>query len=249
MSTRIHPNNLSSPTYRLPDRAVYFPTIPRSVSSARRERLPTSQRLWSNSICLDAAEGTLDEVAALIRVAIERVAVGAAWSVADDGLGAAREEQAAERIAVIGAVGGERGGGGQQRDQLRRDRRVTTLAGRDGEGDQPAQPVDQGVQFGRGSTTRAAYRVGVSPPFPPAAERCALAQVLSMKPSTPLAKAGGMAAVAASAVAPISRWRRLTAGAWARNMVDLGRKNKHEWTATGGAADIDPFSPTKLRSR
>ena len=97
----------------------------------------------------------------------------------DDGCGAAGDWQAAKRIAVIGAVCGERGGSGQQGDQVCRDRRIAALAGRDGEGDQPSPPVDQCVQPGRRIAARAAYGVGMSPPLPPAARRCALAQVPS----------------------------------------------------------------------
>ena len=105
--------------------------------------------------------------------------VGAAWSVGDDGRGAASEQQAAQRVAVVSTVSGERDGRGQRRDQVCRDRCVAALAGRDGEGDQPTLSVYQRVQLGGGPATRAAYGVGVSPPFPPAAERCALAQVES----------------------------------------------------------------------
>jgi hypothetical protein len=105
--------------------------------------------------------------------------VPATWSVGDDGHGAARDQQAAERVAVVGAICGERGRSGQQGDQIRRDGCIAALAGRDGEGDQPPVAIDQRVQLGRGAAARAAYGVGVSPPLPPAAERCALAQVLS----------------------------------------------------------------------
>ena len=128
---------------------------------------------------LEAAEGALDEVAALVGGAIKGMQMLAARPVGDHGRGAASDQQAAERIAVVGAIGGECGGGGQQADQVRRDRCVAALARRNGEGDEPTQPVDQRVQLGRRATPRTAYGVGVRPPFPPVAQRCALAQVLS----------------------------------------------------------------------
>ena len=83
--------------------------------------------------------------------AIEGVQVLAPWPVRDDRRGPASEHQAAQRVAVIGAVGGQRGGGRQQGNQVRRDRRVAALAGCDGEGDQPARAVDQRMQLGRRS--------------------------------------------------------------------------------------------------
>lgn len=128
---------------------------------------------------LDAADGALDDVAALVGLAIEGVEVRAAGSVGDGGYSAPGEEQAAQRVAVIGPVSGERDGGGQPVDQIRRDRCVAAMAARDGEGDQLAMPGDQRVLLRGGPAARATYGVGVSPPFPPAAERCALPQVLS----------------------------------------------------------------------
>ena len=84
-----------------------------------------------------------------------------------------------ERIAVVGAISRERGGRGQQADEVRFNRRVAALARRDGEGDQSAQAIDQRVQLGRASAARAPYGIGLRPPFLPVAERCALARVLS----------------------------------------------------------------------
>ena len=119
---------------------------------------------------------------------MEALSVG---RIGDDRRGAARDEQPPERVAVIGAVGCERCGGGDDADQFGRDRRVAALARGDGEGDETAVTVDQRVQLGRRPAARTAYGVGVRPPFPPAAERCALAQLLSS-----ISSAGGPPAAA-----------------------------------------------------
>ena len=74
--------------------------------------------------------------------------------------GSASEQQAAQRIAVVGPVGGEGDGGRQGLDQVGRDRRVTPLARRDDEGYEAAQPVDQGMELGGRPAPRAAYSVG-----------------------------------------------------------------------------------------
>lgn len=114
-----------------------------------------------------------------------------ARAVGDDRDGSARDEQLAQCIAVIGPVSSEHGGGRSKADQFGRHRRVAALPRRDQEGHQPAQPVDQRVELGRGAASRAAYGVGERPPFPPVAERCALAQMLSS-----ISSAGGPPAAA-----------------------------------------------------
>lgn len=82
-------------------------------------------------------------------------------------------------MAVVGAVrqadlgrrqGAEQFGGGSQVAQLTR---------RDDEGDRPALAVDHGVDLGGAPAPGAAYGLGESPPFPPAAQRWALAWVES----------------------------------------------------------------------
>jgi hypothetical protein len=54
------------------------------------------------------------------------------------------------------------------------------MAGRHFDGDGTSMRVDDGVDFRRAAPARAANRLRLGPPFPPAAERCALAVVLSM---------------------------------------------------------------------
>lgn len=82
-------------------------------------------------------------------------------------------------LSFIGVIGGQGGGCGRALDQVGGDRRVASLTGRDDEGDEASQPVDRGVELGGRAAARSAYGVGRSSPFPPVAERCALAQVES----------------------------------------------------------------------
>jgi hypothetical protein len=85
------------------------------------------------------------------------------------GLAAAPAHQIDDRLRVIAAVGDERPRGRQVAEQLRADRLVRRLAGRDDEADGQARLVDDGVDLGRQSSTRTADGV-ISPPFfPPAA--------------------------------------------------------------------------------
>ena len=58
--------------------------------------------------------------------------------------------------------------------------RIAELARGYFEGDEPAETVDDGVDLGRPPAARATDRLRQGPPFPPPAERWALAVVLSM---------------------------------------------------------------------
>src|SRR5215470_2276882 len=64
---------------------------------------------------------------------------------------------------------------------------VVDVAGREQQYARPSSGVRQGMQLRRPAAARASDRLGVSPPFPPPAERCALMCVLSMEavPMTP----------------------------------------------------------------
>lgn len=54
---------------------------------------------------LQAAEGAFDDVSALVGFSIERLDMLSRWIVGDHRLGAARDEEGAQGIAVIGGVG------------------------------------------------------------------------------------------------------------------------------------------------
>lgn len=106
----------------------------------------------------------------------------------DHGLAAPRGEPVAELVGIIGAI----------RDQRARQRRafqqgagadeIVAIARRDREGDGTAVLIGYGVNFSRPSAARSSDGVGEGPPFPPAAERCALTCVESIdaEETTPL---------------------------------------------------------------
>ena len=101
----------------------------------------------------------------------------------DDGLGAPLGNQPADGIAVVAAVGDKapkRPEGSQQR---RCGRRIGGVAGGQQDPSWPSCFVGRGVQLAGPPAARGAERLLESPPFPPAAERCALMWVLSIAAS------------------------------------------------------------------
>ena len=103
--------------------------------------------------------------------------------VGDDGLGAAFDEEAAQPVAVIGGIGDQPGWWRQSADEGERDRGIAALARGELNGQRPARAIDSQMDLSRSPATRAAYGLEVSPPLPPAADRCALMCVLSSKSS------------------------------------------------------------------
>jgi hypothetical protein len=100
--------------------------------------------------------------------------------VGDDRGRAALEKEAPQPVAVIGSVAGQGTTRRDGADQDGRNANIAALARRHFECDGSAAGIDDGVDFRRAPAARAANRLRVGPPFPPAAERCALAVVLSM---------------------------------------------------------------------
>ena len=100
--------------------------------------------------------------------------------VGDHGLGAALDQEEPQPVAVIGPIGGTQPSGRQRFEQRLGERRITTLAWAYLEREGTAATVDNSMDFCRSPATRAADRLELGPPFPPAAERCALAVVLSI---------------------------------------------------------------------
>lgn len=80
--------------------------------------------------------------------------------VGDDRLGSSRQQQATERVGIVGPVGGEGRRGGRGLDQVGGDGRITALTRGDDEGDQATEPIDQGVQLGGRPAARTTYAVG-----------------------------------------------------------------------------------------
>lgn len=128
----------------------------------------------------EAAEGALDEVSSLVGLRIERVPPFSGWVVGNDRLRASGDEEFTQGIAVVGRIGGTKTAGWQRADQGSCNRYVALLAGGYFECEGTAAAIDNSMDFCRSPASRAADRLDVGPPFPPAAERCALAVVLSI---------------------------------------------------------------------
>jgi len=106
------------------------------------------------------------------------------WIGRDDGFGAARGEPIAQGFGVIGAVGEKPPGRARDRKKRAGADEIMGVAGRERERDGPSFVVRQGVDFSRPPAARGANGVIKSPPFAPAAERCALTCVESIAPVT-----------------------------------------------------------------
>jgi hypothetical protein len=113
-------------------------------------------------------------------MAIERMEVLAGGVIGNDRLGAALDQEQPEPVAVIGGIGGAQASRRQRFQEAAGDGCVAALAGRYFERDGTAATIDNSMDFCRSPAARAADRLEVGPPFPPAAERCALAVVLSI---------------------------------------------------------------------
>ena len=120
---------------------------------------------------LDPAEGALDDVARPVGERIEGMPVHPGDLVRDDGRGAARSQEAAQMIDVIGLVADEAAARRRRGDERRRALDVGDLAAGQEEGVRPAFAVDEGVDLGRAPAARAADRLLALPPFAPEAER------------------------------------------------------------------------------
>lgn len=79
-----------------------------------------------------------------------------------------------EAAGVVGAVGDQATWRRDAREQVGDAGQVVGLAGRQGEGQRPAERIGQGMNFSRPSAARATDGLDEVPPFAPAAERCAL---------------------------------------------------------------------------
>jgi hypothetical protein len=106
--------------------------------------------------------------------------VGSGWIVGDDWGGASLQQEATEGIGIIGHIGGAKPWWGQRCEQGLGGANVTQLALGDGQCDGPSERIADRVDLGGAASTRASDRLALRPPFPPAAERCAFAEVLSM---------------------------------------------------------------------
>src|SRR4249919_1584788 len=77
-------------------------------------------------------------------------------------------------------VGDETLDGASRGEKRRRQRDVIDVSGREQKDTRPAFGIGQGMDFRRPAAARATDRFAEGPPFPPAAERCALMWELSI---------------------------------------------------------------------
>ena len=129
---------------------------------------------------LEAAEHAFDKIAATIGDLIEGMKSFASWVVRNDGDSPALFEEATQAIAVVSGIAGQAAARWNSADQGCRDSNVAKMAGRHFNGDGASALINNSVDFRRAAAARATNRLRLGPPFPPAAERCALAVVLSM---------------------------------------------------------------------
>ena len=132
---------------------------------------------------LKAAEHAFDGVAAFVEGLAEAAFPhsGALWRDVRDS--ALAFDQVADVVGVVGTVGMHDAPFGQVDQQMLGRAAVGRLTGRQVEGEWPAVAVGNGVNLGIAAAPATTDRLRVSPPLPPAAERCALICVLSISTS------------------------------------------------------------------
>lgn len=143
------------------------------------------------AVVLQAAEHALDRVAVAIEHAAEAGVPATVALGRDVRDGALFLNLATDGVRVIGAVGEHEGICRDGLQQRLCGAAVGSLADGEQEAWRASEDVCQGVDLGRASATADADRLGLLPPFPPAAQRCAFTCVLSSRSS-----AGGPPAAA-----------------------------------------------------
>ena len=128
---------------------------------------------------LESAEGALDDVSPFVCSLAEAMQSHSVGFVGNDGLGAALDDFGPKVITVIPSIGEKRLHRRRKREHARTDGDVGGLTLREKKDVRLAGRIAQRMDFCRAPTARAADRLAAFPPFPPAAERCALTDVLS----------------------------------------------------------------------
>src|SRR5579872_717784 len=129
---------------------------------------------------LEAAPEALDAITFLVGGRIVGDGPIAGCRRGDDGLDPAIGQEAAQVVCVVGLVGEQLSDRSGALDQLRSDGDVVDVSRGQDEDARPAFPVRERVELARPAAARGPERLLKGPPFPPAAERCALMWVLSM---------------------------------------------------------------------
>jgi len=98
----------------------------------------------------------------------------------DDRRGSAVGEEFPERLAVVGSIREQGFRWRKWFDQSRRRLDVVAIAAGQFEGDKAAVSVNDSIDFRGAPASALADGLRLGPPFPPDAQRCAFAAVLSM---------------------------------------------------------------------
>lgn len=106
----------------------------------------------------------------------------ARWIWRDDRFGAAKGKPIAQTARVIGAVGEQPMARAPDSEKGSGTFEIVGISRRNREGDGPPAIIGQRVDFRRPTAARGANGMMTSPPFAPAAERCALMCVESTAP-------------------------------------------------------------------
>lgn len=117
---------------------------------------------------LEFVEEALDEIALTVDAAVDRAMDKPLAGRGDVGLGASGPDQVEQAVGVIAAIGHDVAAS-QAGQQIGRRLQVVGLAGGQYQADRQAVLVDDGVDLGAQSSTRAADGVIRTPFFPPAA--------------------------------------------------------------------------------
>lgn len=142
-----------------------------------RPRLVEARRDSTES--LEAVEEELDEVALGVELSILRDCARSFRLGADDGLDAASFELGAKLVGVVPGVSDESTASCVV-EELGRCDQFVALAGRQRDVERPTFRVDDRVDFGRKTSSRASQSIALDPPFPPDASWCARTMVPSM---------------------------------------------------------------------
>jgi len=129
-----------------------------------RARLVESRR--DSAKALERVEEDLDEVSSSIERAILRDLPLPLGLGTDDGLDAAFFDLGAKLVGVVAGIADE-GGAARIVEQFWRGDHLVPLAGCQRDVERPAFRVDDRVDFGRKTSSRASQSIALDPPFPP----------------------------------------------------------------------------------
>jgi hypothetical protein len=134
---------------------------------------------------LQPPDGAFDDVPLAVVALVKGMPSLPGGIVRDDRLGATLLQEGPQGIAVIGRVGQAESRRGQRAQQRLSRTGVPRLTGRQQECEDATRGIGDQMDLRAAPAARTPYGLEIRPPFPPAAERCALAVVLSIKCSPP----------------------------------------------------------------